>query len=139
MINRNLTLAILIGKKGKNSDFQESSITIRYYKLCFETKIKDFSNDDVRFLISQNESLHILIPEAISILEEDFFIECLYYNGDLLKTVLNSDRRFWLKNAKLKELLMDLFTKNQLLLADLDVTDKIRNDIITSFNEFAFS
>jgi hypothetical protein len=57
--------------------------------------INTFSIEDLRILIGQNIALEILIPIAITKLEENPFVSGDYYYGDLLQSVLSIPKQFW--------------------------------------------
>ncbi|RKR81542.1 hypothetical protein BDD43_1689 [Mucilaginibacter gracilis] len=63
--------------------------------------ISDFSVEDLRLMIGQQEGLRYLIPVAIEILSYDLFAEGDFYPGDLLNSVLDVDFEFWKKNKVL--------------------------------------
>jgi hypothetical protein len=116
---------------------KESSSLI---KTCFQLrkkKIKDLSVEDLRVLIGQDIGLIYLIPIAIDVLKENPFVEGNYYEGDLLKSVLTSDKTFWKKNPNYKTLLikkLELIMYNDL--DQLDTTEQIKQELRQSYIEF---
>ena len=75
-------------------------------KICHRLstkKIEQFSEGDYRILISQDIALEILIPQAIEILKKDIFIETHFYEGDLLKAILTSNKEYWLKHSEMRD------------------------------------
>lgn len=83
--------------------------------------LKDYTTDDLRTSILQNEGLKYLIPIAIQLIEQDDFWvadEDIYY-GALLKSVLLSDKTYWNDHLYHKEKVIYLFN-NQLKQKILD-------------------
>lgn len=78
---------------------------------CFQyRKINtgELTNEQLRFLISQNIGLEYLIGIALEILEQDICAEGDFYKGDLLDSVSKVSKDFWSKKTteyqKLKQL-----------------------------------
>ena len=63
--------------------------------------LKDFTTDNLRFMIQQRYGWKFLIPLAIEILADNPFTSGGYYEGDLLKAVVSVDESFWKDNQKL--------------------------------------
>lgn len=85
-------------------------------KTCHQLRkkpLQDFKTEDLRIMISQEIGLKYLIPLAFETLKEDIFAEGDYYEGDLLKSVLTSDREFWRKETDLFNELEELIQKNR--------------------------
>lgn len=55
----------------------------------------DFGVEELRLLISRQQSLRRYVPLAIDILEQNPLAEGAYYPGDLLHAVLNVDVNYW--------------------------------------------
>ena len=62
--------------------------------------LNDFSIEDLRITIGQQEGLPYLVPLAIEVLKEDISAEGDFYEGDLLKAVLTVDPKFWKENRE---------------------------------------
>ena len=75
--------------------------------------IADFSIEDMRICISQNESLVYLIPLAINQLTKDILAEGDFYEGDLIMAVIKSKKAFWAENKKLWQDIISLCEKNK--------------------------
>lgn len=71
--------------------------------------LSELQMSDIRFLIAQNIGLDYLIPIALGILEKNLFVEAMYYEGDLLKAVLNVTNDFWLNHTKYLDTLVNTF------------------------------
>lgn len=74
--------------------------------------IDELEIEDVRLLVSQNISLFITVKLAISILKDNILAEGYYYEGDLLLTVLRSDKLFWNAHSVLKSELSQIVESN---------------------------
>lgn len=80
----------------KKSELPESSLI----KKCFDyrkIKISELTNEQIRFLISQNIGTKYLIKIALKKLENNILTEGDLYEGDLLNSVLNIKVEFWSK------------------------------------------
>ena len=75
--------------------------------------IADFSIEDMRICINQNESLVYLIPLAINQLTKDILAEGDFYEGDLLMAVIKSEKAFWAENKKLWQDIISLCEKSK--------------------------
>jgi hypothetical protein len=80
--------------------------------------LDEFTIEDIRLVIGQNEGLKYLVRMAIDVLKKNLFAEGDFYPGDLLKNVLTINSQFWIKN---KELWFEI--------------DKLINDKIDLINE----
>ena len=76
-------------------------------RLC-KKQLKDFTTEDLRIMIGQEIGLNFLIPLALETLTDDLFAEGDYYEGDLLKNVLEIKTEFWNSNKKYWKILNDL-------------------------------
>lgn len=63
--------------------------------------LKDFTTGNLRFMIQQGYGWKFLIPMALEILLDNPFVSADYYEGDLLKTVVSIDEKFWKNNPEL--------------------------------------
>lgn len=84
-----------------NPPSDATNLMISIYSLR-QKSIEDFSTENLRLLIGQNIALDILIPKAISVLEENILAEGDYYRGDLLKAVIECNRDYWTKHPEEK-------------------------------------
>jgi hypothetical protein len=67
-------------------------------KTCHALRLKplgSFSVEDLRILIGQSESLQVLVPLALTRLQEDPLAEGDFYPGDLLESLLRLEPSFW--------------------------------------------
>ena len=67
-----------------------------------------FTPGDLRLLLNQNESLEILVPMAIAILERDPMVDGEFYPGDLLLAVLRVNPPFWVEQPALAARLLTI-------------------------------
>ena len=78
-----------------------SSDLVKRIYIIRQKKLSKYSVEDLRLLIGQMQGLDYLIPLALAHLEDNPFIEGDYYEGDLLKNVLECNCEFW--NGHLEE------------------------------------
>jgi hypothetical protein len=65
---------------------------------CHELRTKpidDFTIEDLRLLIGQKVALAHLVPQAITVLENNPLAAGDFYPGDLLQAVLRIDGEYW--------------------------------------------
>ncbi len=60
--------------------------------------LNDFTIEDLRITIGQQEGLPYLVPLATEVLKDDISAEGDLYEGDLLNAVLNIEGKFWKEN-----------------------------------------
>ena len=81
------------------------------FKTCNSLRkkqLQDFTTEDLRIMIGQEIGLYFLMPLAIETLTDNLFAEGDYYEGDLLKSVLDVDTKFWDDNKNYWQQLNDL-------------------------------
>ena len=98
--------------------------------------LKDFEIEDLRIMISQNIALKYLIPIATKVLENNILAEGDYYEGDLLKSVLTSEKEFWKTNQKDWKKIIEIFEQNESLLNETEMIWQIRKEILLAFENF---
>lgn len=76
----------------------EGSYLIKTCNSLRKKQLQDFTTEDLRIMIGQEIGLYFLMPLAIETLTDNLFAEGDYYEGDLLKTVLEVDTKFWYDN-----------------------------------------
>lgn len=74
---------------------EEVSYLVRTSHELRKKPLQEFGIEDLRIMTGQNIGLKYLMPLAIERLSEDLFAEGDYYPGDLLKSVLHVDPKFW--------------------------------------------
>ena len=80
--------------------------------------LKEFETEDLRTMIGQNIGLKYLIPIALATLKENILAEGDLYQGDLLKSVLTSDREFWCREKDFWVELEEIISNNEQLLKE---------------------
>lgn len=75
----------------------DSQLIIRCHQLR-KAQLDKFTVEDLRVMIGQQIGLTYLIRLALDILEKELFAEGDYFEGDLLKNVLDVDTAFWKEN-----------------------------------------
>lgn len=56
--------------------------------------------EDLRILLSQQEGVEVLIPRALTRLEQDPLLEGDFYPGDVLVAVLKAAEAYWRANPE---------------------------------------
>lgn len=120
------TLESLEKKVWPSLDNDEGSHLIKTCNSLRKNQLKDFSIEDLRIMIGQNIGLEFLIPLALDVLNDNILAEGDFYEGDLLKSVLTSDRKYWEKSTESWQKLKELFEINDQTLKDLDTTLEIK-------------
>lgn len=114
----------------------ESSHLIKTCNALRKKQLKDFSIEELRVMIGQDIGLEYLIPMAIVVLEKDILAEGDLYEGDLLTSVLISEKSFWKKSTDLWKITCKLFEKNTQTLRDFETTWEIRKKWFESYLVF---
>lgn len=95
--------------------WSEATSDSRLVKTCHllrKKTIKNFEIEDLRVMIGQNIGLKFLIPSALNKLTADILAEGDYCKGDLLKSVLTIEAKFWTERP-------DLFNKLDKVIQDI--------------------
>ena len=87
-------------------------------------------------MISQNIGLKYLIPIATKVLENNILAEGDFYQGDLLKSVLTSEKAFWETNQNDWKKIIEIFEENESLLNETELTWQIRKELFLAFEKF---
>jgi hypothetical protein len=132
MLDRNKTIEQLEGKKLEVPQNESRLVTI-VHELRVK-KIQDLTIEDLRLLIGQNLSLDVLIPNAILKLKGNVLCEGGLYEGDLLKSVLDSDKDYWIKNKDQWTTVIKLCMDNEAIF-NSDNTFRQINKSIKEFSE----
>ena len=96
---RNKTLENLENKVWLRADF-DSHLVTRTHALR-KIPLNTFTTEDLRIMIGQQIGLDYLIPLALEVLADDLFTEGDFFEGDLLKSVVDIQRVFWTDNPEL--------------------------------------
>ena len=70
--------------------------------------VQELSLEQLRLLVSQHLSLHILVPLAQDILWQNPMVQAKHYNGDLLCAVASLPDPFWEKHPLWFERMIDI-------------------------------
>ena len=84
---------------GKEGYHQAGSSVFKAHKLR-KKALKDFSNEELCLMVTQNSSLKYMVPLAIQRLQVDSLIKGDGYEGDLLSAVLTVEKKFWIEDLK---------------------------------------
>ena len=87
-------------------------------------------------MIGQSIGLNYLVPLAIEVLKENILAEGHFYDGDLLNSVLTSDKVYWIENSSNWETICELFEQNKVLLNEFDTTWRIRKELFDNYTIF---
>lgn len=95
------------------------SLESHLLKTCYllrKKPLKDFTIEDLRIMIGQNLGLKFLIPFALEKLRKNILSEGDYFQGDLLKAVVTSNKEFWNLEPKLTKELEAIILENEEIL-----------------------
>ena len=96
--------------------FDSDSRLICRTKELRKIPLDNFTIEDLRLMIGQNEGLEYLIPLALEKLNEDVLAEGDFYKGDLLLAVVNSRQDYWDNSPGQKRELVELIEMNKELI-----------------------
>lgn len=112
-----------------------NSLVNRCYRLR-KKNLVDFTVENLRVMIGQNIGLDYLIPLAIERLENDILVEGDFFEGDLLKVVLNSEMDYWISEKDNWKRMCHIFKSNKDALESFDTTKSIKSAWFASFEVF---
>jgi CDI immunity proteins len=137
MKNKINTFKSLSKLSNKNNPIiqNDTSLIARHNDLLTKP-ICEYSVEDFRLLIGQNTGLEHLIPIAMEILKGNLMAEGDFYEGDLLKAVLTSDKDFWLKNKPLKTSMQTIIENEFNQILNLPIGDKIKLNLLQAYKNF---
>jgi hypothetical protein len=101
----------------------------RSYELR-KVPITNLDIDDLRLLIGQQIGLKYIVPLALRALSKDILAEGNYYPGDLLKSVLEIPKTFWVSNNSLFSELCSIVKKEVSLIRNSDIIDDSIKDLL---------
>lgn len=119
---RSKSLQELEGDDWGEPQFQ-SHVVMNAHRL-HRVPLREFTVEDLRFMIRQQRGLQYLIPVALEHLHGDPFVEGGCYPGDLLAAVLRGDSRFWIASPELRAEVARIVQHALSLLPSLDETDR---------------
>lgn len=136
MMWKSKTLEQLLNRKVNLMRQEENSYLIVTCNNLYKKEINLFEVEDLRIMISQNIGLQYLVPLAFEVLEQNIFAEGDFYEGDLLKSVLTSDRNYWLSETDRKKDVIKLWKRNKQKILQFDTTKEIREGLTEAFKLF---
>ena len=99
--------------------------------------LKNFTIENYRVLIGQDIGLEFLIPLAIEILKKDILAGGDCYPGDLLASIIRSEKDYWIENRKQWKAVSEIFEKNQEIInSSEDINFGIKRDLKQYFSTF---
>lgn len=108
-------------------------------KTCYglrKKKLKKFDIEDLRIMIGQQIGLKYLIPIALEALENNILAEGDFYEGDLLKSVVTSDKDYWKKEVENWERMCAIFNDSLIVINEKAKSEGTIKEIIKAFNDF---
>jgi len=133
----NKKLSKLIGKWKSivPKEGESTPIQLRGYRL-YNTTLKDFSLDDIRFMIGQNIGEKYLVEMAFESLKKDVLVDAMYYEGDVLSVILQLPRDFWIDNKSLYEGLSEILNNQENNLESLMPSIEVDRNLIKGIESF---
>ncbi|MFN7344155.1 MAG: contact-dependent growth inhibition system immunity protein [bacterium] len=101
----------------------DSHLVLECHRL-HRVPLRDFTMADYRRMIGQNFCLEYLAPPALHFLEKEPFLEAEFYEGDLLCTLLTSEKKFWHSHKQLHAAAEKLAADAETRLAELSTSDE---------------
>jgi len=91
--------------------------------------LNQFSVENLRLMIGQNEGLRYLIVLSLDILKDDLFADGDFYPGDLLQNVLKAPTTFWIEHKELWEAVDSLIKDRVEEISEHGISSQIFYDI----------
>ena len=110
---RQKTLENLEKKTWSEFGSEEGSYLIKTCNSLRKKQLQDFTTEDLRIMIGQEIGLYFLMPLAIETLTDNIFAEGDYYEGDLLKNVLEVNTKLWDDNKNYWKQLNSIINNNR--------------------------
>lgn len=130
------SLDMLEGTNSPRLNANDTSYLIYTCNNLRKKQLKLFEIEDLRIMIGQSIGLNYLVPLAIEVLKENILAEGHFYDGDLLNSVLTSDKVYWIENSSNWETICELFEQNKVLLNEFDTTWRIRKELFDNYTIF---
>lgn len=108
----------------------------RRIKDLLRVKLENFTIDDLRFMIIQEVGIQYLLDKALVILKENILAEGIYYEGDLLKSILLISKDFWINHTDKYSSVCLLLKENEEIFNQLDLSFKINCEILQNIKLF---
>ncbi|MFA8019487.1 contact-dependent growth inhibition system immunity protein [Bremerella cremea] len=110
----------------EQNDWGESSGDTYIMRTCHRLRrvpLSDFTDEDLRVMLSQQVSLPFLVPLALERLQVDPLLEAELYPGDLLGVVLKVPESHWKRHSDASEVLRAIVARTNEMLPTLDEAD----------------
>lgn len=133
---RQQTLASLLNYTDGEEPTEDDSYLIRTCGRLLHQKLADFSIEDLRIMIGQNIGLAYLIPLALEALDKNILAEGDFYPGDLLKSVLHSEKEYWRHHFAAWQQLCLIMDHNLLRLKNYLANETIKQDWLEQYDQF---
>ena len=117
-------------------DNSEGSHLIKTCNSLRKKPFKDFSIEVLRIMIGQNIGLEYLISMAIDVLKKNILAEGDLYKGDLLKSVLTSEKDYWTRFPGNWKIICGLVEEKAQELKEFDTTWEIKKGWLDSYKQF---
>lgn len=130
------TLESLEKKMWPPIDNEEGSNLVKTCHALRKKQLRDFSVEDLRIMIGNNIGLEFLIPLALDVLKDNILAEGNLYEGDLLKSILTSDKKYWVKSTEYWQTMKELFEINEQELKDFETTWEIKKGWFDNYKIF---
>jgi len=129
-----MTLEQLDGEVWGPAEWQ-SSLVLTCYRL-HRTPLQEFTPDDYRRMIAQGFCLEYLAPPALNLLVDDPLLEKDPWPGDLLCTLLTSERSFWAAHPELRRSLSSIAEAARLRLNAIESSERLAEDFHDALLQF---
>ena len=130
----NKTLEVL-----ENDIWEYPSFPSYLNRTCYSLRKKplnDFDTEDLRIMIGNGIGLKYLVPLALEVLQKNILAEGDFYEGDLLKFMLISDKKYWKENVGSWQTVCNLVDENENLLRTFETVEGIREELFEAFRKF---
>lgn len=127
--NREWSLEELENEYWKNLEYYPTKLVERCFKFR-KIPLKDLTIEEIRTLIGQQIGLDFLLPIAYEHLEKNILSEGDFYEGDLLESVLRTNKDYWLSHLEHYQALKLIINNNIYHITD----KKLINSIDQFFN-----
>ena len=118
------TLSQLINEKWQDEEPRvDASYPVRHMFELYQTKVSNFTVEDVRFLIGQKTALEQMVPLSLYVLDDNILASGDFYDGDLLQALLRVPVEYWEKHTIQMQTLLGMLKANEAYL-EMNINDK---------------
>ena len=114
-----------------NSTYEEYN-----YYVLHNKPLKDYSLEDVYFMIGQEVGLKYFLPIAVDQLSRDPLLEACDYHGDLLGRLMQLEKKVWHEFPDLYRTVANLVKGNESLLSSPVLTHDLRKFLKSTIKPF---